>query len=66
MLESGDDGWTSPISAIVAMFCFTPLVIFSYEPNVEKYFQENHFFFKMISSKIFYDEKHFTLKQTEH
>jgi len=37
---------------------FLLLVIFSYESNTEKYFQENHFFFFM--------EKHFTSKQIEH
>jgi hypothetical protein len=33
------------ILATVARFYFMSLVIFSYEPNVEKYFQKNHFFF---------------------
>jgi hypothetical protein len=36
-------------------------MIFSYESNAKKYFQEK----KMISLKIFYNEEHFTSKQTE-
>jgi hypothetical protein len=54
------------IPTTVVGFCFTPLVIFSYEPNAGKIFSEKSFFFfseKMISLKIFYDEKHFTSKQ---
>jgi hypothetical protein len=34
------------IPAVAVGFRFTPLVIFSYEPNAKKYFQKNHFFFE--------------------
>jgi hypothetical protein len=39
MFYFGDDGQTLS----VAEFRFTPLVIFLYEPNVEKYFQKSYF-----------------------
>jgi hypothetical protein len=38
---------------------------FSYSPRAEKYFQRKIFSCKIIFLKIFSNEKHFTLKQTE-
>jgi hypothetical protein len=52
LLESGDGGWIP----------FFAIVIFSYEPNAGKYFQENHFFLKnkfienILRWKLFYVE----------
>jgi hypothetical protein len=54
------------IPATFAKLLFLHFVIFSCEPNAEKYFRENHFFLKIISSKLFYDVNYFSSKQTEH
>jgi hypothetical protein len=35
---------SSRIPTTASEFCFSSLVIFSYEPNVENYFRENYFF----------------------
>jgi len=50
----------------IARFIFSPLVIFSCKSNAGKYFWKNHFSWKMILSKIFYHENHFTSKQTKY
>jgi hypothetical protein len=57
--EFGNGDRTLPDSGDICQTLIFHFVIFSYEPNTEKYFRENHFFLKMISTKSFYDGNHF-------
>jgi hypothetical protein len=62
--ESSDDGGrTLPDSSDGSIFAFRDFFV---RTKRRKIFSRKLYFLKMISSKIFYDENHFTSKQTEH
>jgi hypothetical protein len=69
--ESGQICWPKssngdrilPDSSDSCIFSFRNFFV---RPKRRKIFSRKLFFLKLISSKIFNDENHFTLKQTEH
>jgi hypothetical protein len=63
LTESGNGDWMLPDSGDSCIFTSRNFFV---RTKRRKMFSRKLFFLKMISSKIFYDENHFTSKQTVH
>jgi hypothetical protein len=64
--ESGNDDQTLPDSSGICQTLIFGFCNFFVRAKHRKIFSKKLFFLKIISSKLFYDENHFTSKQAEH